>query len=300
MTLAPGTEVSVRVPATSANLGPGYDSLGLALAIYDDVRVRVEPGSAPPVTVHVEGEGAASVPRDGSHLVVRAVHAALDALALPRAPLTMWCSNRVPQARGLGSSAAAAVAGVLAGRALAAAERDEQAVLALASAIEGHPDNAAAALMGGLTVAWTDGGAAYAARIEPSPEVGVAVLVPEEELSTSTARALLPATVPHADAAHSAGRAALLVEAMTRRPDLLLAATEDRLHQAYRAAAMPATAELVTRLRSSGLAATVSGAGPSVLVLTTGEPVGLEAPEGWTTHRPAIDRAGAQARVTPG
>ena len=300
MTAAPGTEVTVRVPATSANLGPGFDSLGLALALYDDVRVRVEPDSAPPVTLHVEGEGAASVPLDGSHLVVRALHAALDALDLPRRPLTMWCTNRVPHARGLGSSAAATVAGVLAGRALAGSEPDEEAALALATAIEGHPDNAAAALMGGLTIAWTDGGGAHAARMEPSPEIGVVVLVPEAELSTATARGVLPAAVPHADAAHSAGRAALLVEALTRRPDLLLAATEDRLHQDYRAVAMPATAALVTRLRAAGVAAAVSGAGPSVLVLAAGEPAGLDVPDGWTSHRLAVDRSGAQARVAAG
>jgi homoserine kinase len=212
----------------------------------------------------------------------------------------MWCTNRVPHARGLGSSAAATVAGVLSGRALAGAEPDEEEALALATAIEGHPDNAAAALMGGLTIAWTDRGGAHAARMEPSPEVGVVVLVPEAGLSTATARGVLPAAVPHADAAHSAGRAALLVEALTRRPDLLLAATEDRLHQDYRAGAMPATAALVSRLRAAGVAAAVSGAGPSVLVLAAGEPAGLDVPDGWTSHRLAVDRSGAQVRVAAG
>lgn len=263
-------EVTVAVPATSANLGPGFDALGLALELRDEVRVRVAADDEPPVTVEVEGEGAATLPRDASHLVVRSTLAAFADLGMPAPRLALHCTNRIPHGRGLGSSAAAVVAGVLAARALAGAADDEgrTSALAVSTALEGHPDNAAAALLGGVTIAWADGAGPRAVRVDPSPRLRATVLVPEVELATTTARGLLPATVPHADAAHAAGRSALLVEALTRRPDLLLPATEDRLHQAQRAPAMPATADLVSRLRADGLAAVVSGAGPSVLVLT--------------------------------
>jgi homoserine kinase len=288
----------VSVPATSANLGPGFDALGLALSLRDEVRVRVEPASAPPVTLHVEGEGAVAVPRDASHLVVRALHATYGRLGLHPPHLTMWCANRVPHGRGLGSSAAATVAGVLAARSLAAADLDAEGVLAIATDIEGHPDNAAACLLGGLTIAWTDGPGAHAVRVEPLAGLRARVLLPAGELSTHTARGLLPATVPHADAAHAAGRAALLVEALTRRPDLLLPATEDRLHQGYRAAAMPETAALVGALRAQGVAAVVSGAGPSVLALAA---PGTEVPthdlaDGWRVLDLTVSPDGARVR----
>ena len=263
-------QVTVAVPATSANLGPGFDALGLALELRDEVRVQVAADGEPAVTVEVEGEGAATLPRDASHLVVRAALAAFDDLGVPAPRLRLHCTNRIPHGRGLGSSAAAVVAGVLAARALAGAVEDDgrTAALAVSTALEGHPDNAAAALLGGLTIAWDDGGGPRAVRVDPSPRLRATLVVPDVELATTTARGLLPATVPHTDATHAAGRSALLVEALTRRPDLLLPATEDRLHQAQRAPAMPATADLVARLRARGLAAVVSGAGPSVLVLS--------------------------------
>ena len=300
-------EVTVAVPATSANLGPGFDALGLALDLRDEVRVRVVDSDGPPVTVEVEGEGAVTLPRDGSHLVVRSALAAFADLGVPAPRLALHCTNRVPHGRGLGSSAAAVVAGVLAARALAGATEDEgrTAALAVASALEGHPDNAAAALLGGLTIAWVEGGVPRAVRVEPSPRLRATVLVPGTELATTTARGLLPATVPHADAAHAAGRSALLVEALTRRPDLLLPATEDRLHQAQRGPAMPATADLVARLRVAGLAAVVSGAGPSVLVLTDDAtdvaavlagvlgPGRGDVPAGWQVRSPGLARSGA-------
>lgn len=296
-------EVTVSVPATAANLGPGFDALGLALELRDEVRARRE--SAAGVTVHVTGEGEATVPRDETHLVVRAVHAAWDALGEPRSGLTLWCTNRVPHGRGLGSSAAAAVAGVLAGRALAGAPDDPFAALEVAAALEGHPDNAAACLLGGLTIAWTADlphRAPRAVRVEPAADLRATVLVPDAELSTETARGLLPAAVPHADAAHSAGRAALLVEAVARRPDLLLDATEDRLHQSYRAPAMAATAALVSALRAQGWAAVVSGAGPSVLVLARADRVPdvdrlrQLAGSGWRVLEPGLAPTGAAVR----
>jgi homoserine kinase len=279
--------VRVRVPATSANLGPGFDALGLALALHDEVEARVIPSG---LTLDVSGEGASEVTDAGEkHLVVRAMRAAFDDLARAglvsgQPPgLALRCLNRIPHGRGLGSSAAAIVAGVLAARALAGADTAAPAALALASELEGHPDNVAPCLYGGLTIAWLsavaagnraaeDGAAAApggsrvsAIRLEPLPGITPVAIIAPESVSTEMARGLLPGRVPHADAARNAGRSALLVAALTTCPEALLDATEDWLHQDYRAPAMPATHDLVRRLRAAGIPAVVSGAGPSVL-----------------------------------
>jgi homoserine kinase len=291
--LRPGTRARVRVPATSANLGPGFDTLGLALALYDVVDVEVLAG--PGVRVEVSGEGFDEVPLDEGHLVVRALRATLARDGVAQPGLRLSCENGVPHGRGLGSSAAAVVSGVVAARALVSAVRRPADDLVLATEIEGHPDNAAAALLGGLTIAWDDG-LPRAVRVEPHPALRAVVAVPSIQLSTAHARACLPATVPHADAAFTAGRAALLVEAATRSPGLLFPATHDRLHQPQRASAAPATADLVQRLRARGLAAVVSGAGPSVLVLADSDvraDVAAAAGGAWTVLEPAIDGAGA-------
>ena len=291
---------TVRVAATSANLGPGFDCLGLALDLHDDVVVTPgDPADGDSVDVTVTGEGAGVLPGDSRHLVARAVRVATDALGHPRSPLSLTCTNRIPHGRGLGSSAAAVVAGLLAGRALVPGGPDrmtDDALLALASELEGHPDNAAACLLGGLTLAWADGPDVHAIRLEPRADLRATALVPSTELATETARGLLPASVPHADAAHAAGRAALLVAALTGVPErdgLLLPATEDRLHQGYREPAMPATLALVAELRSAGHAAVVSGAGPTVLVLATGEAPAVTAPAGWRVLTLDPDRAAA-------
>jgi homoserine kinase len=259
--------VRVRVPATSANLGPGFDALGLALGLYDDVVVRVADAG---LHVDVAGEGADTVPRDESHLLVRSLRTAFDALGGQPRGLEVVCANRIPHGRGLGSSSAAICAGLVAARAVTPggdAKLDDQALLELAAEIEGHPDNVAACLLGGFTLAWGEGGAVRAIRMEPAPTVVPVVFVPARPLATETARGLLPRTVPHVDAARPALTAALLVEALSRRPDLLLPATEDRLHQDYRAPAMPESTDLVARLRADGLPAVISGAGPTVLAL---------------------------------
>jgi homoserine kinase len=258
--------VRVRVPATSANLGPGFDAMGVALALHDVVDVRAV--SSPGAEVEVSGEGAGAVPTGEDHLVVRALRAALDELGASQVGLRLTCANRIPHGRGLGSSAGAVVAGILAARALVAEPGafDDDAVLALATALEGHPDNAAPALLGGVTVAWCDE-EVHAVRLAVHPALVPVAIVPPYELPTRTARAVLPAQVPHADAAFQAGRAALLVEAVGRRPDLLFPATEDRLHQEYRRAVMPESLALVGTLRRRGVAAVVSGAGPAVLAL---------------------------------
>lgn len=287
----------VRVPATSANLGPGFDAFGLALGLYDDVVVRVADSG---LHVDIAGEGADTLARDERHLVVRAMRAAFDRLGGQPRGLEVVCANRIPHGRGLGSSSAAIVAGITAARAVTVGGPellDDAAVLALASEIEGHPDNVAACILGGFTIAWTESGdEARAITLAPSPDVVPLVFVPSNPVLTEVARGLLPATVPHADAAANVGRAALLVEAVTHRPDLLLPATEDRLHQDYRTPAMPESAVLVAILRSQGVAAVISGAGPTVLALTdeaTAEKALGEAGPEWAAHRLALDLEGA-------
>lgn len=287
--------VRVRVPATSANLGPGFDAFGLALDLCDEVEVSTRPAG---LAVAVAGEGADVIPRDASHLVVRALLAGLDELGVRVGGLALRCTNRIPHGRGLGSSAAAIVAGLLAARELAGARRDDEWLLRQASTTEGHPDNVAAALLGGFTIAWTDGaaGGARAVRLEPDRRVRAVVFVADTPLATTVARRLLPASVPHPDAARTAGRAGLLVEALTRRPDLLLPATEDVLHQPYRAAAMPASAQLLARLRAAGVPAVVSGAGPSVLALGTADTLARAATVSAPGFRPLPLQVGAAAR----
>ena len=253
----------VRVPASTANLGPGFDALGLALALYDEVEVALAPSG---LRVEVRGEGAGQVPTDDTHLVVRALRAACARCGYRADGLVLRCHNRIPHSRGLGSSAAAAVAGVLAGYALAGMQPDD-AALDLAAGFDGHADNAGASLLGGLVISWRDERAFRAVRLEPHPDLAPVLLVPELTSSTEITRGLLPAEVPHIDAAFTAGRAALAVHALTVAPQLLLAATEDRLHQTYRRAAYPATGRLVDRLRAVGVPAAVSGAGPTVLAL---------------------------------
>jgi homoserine kinase len=288
----------VRVPATSANLGPGFDALGLALSLYDDVVVRVtdEPG----LSVDVAGMGAASVPRNARHLVVKSMRATFRLLGGAPHGLEVVCANRIPHGRGLGSSAAAIVAGVIAARGLVVggAERlDDEAALELAASLEGHSDNVAACLRGGLTVAWNDGGGAQSASVKVAASLAPVAFVPGASASTKAARRLLPDSVPHGDAARNAGRAALLVEALRSRTDLLMVATEDSLHQSYRAAAMPRSAALMAELRDAGLPAVISGAGPTVLALTTSDTreraVGF-ARRGWTALPLDVDREGAQ------
>jgi len=304
--------VGVRVPASSANLGPGYDALGLALALHDHVTAEVVDAPAGSVHVEVVGEGTGSVPTDESHLVHRALLRGLDVLGVTAPALALRCRNAVPHGRGLGSSSAAIVAGLGLARALVPPAGEHWSDLDLfrvAAEIEGHPDNVAPAALGGLTVAWASGGTHDAVRLEVAPEPVFVVLVPPEPLATVVARGLLPADVPHADAAHAAGRAALLVACLGTGPagiddwrGRVLAATEDRLHQSYRAPAMPESIDLVDRLRADGVAAVVSGAGPTVLAVV--EPGEVEAvvatsPDGWWARRLEVDGAGLVTTVPP-
>ena len=308
----PAEPVTVQVPATSANLGPGFDSLGLALSLHDTVRAQIRPAG---VEVHVSGAGAESVGRGERHLVIRAMRSAFAAMDGQPPGISISCRNEVPQGFGLGSSAAAIVAGLMAANALAAgrdtaagpsAALSDSALLRLACELEGHPDNVAACLAGGLTIAWHTAAGVRVARLEPLPGLAPVLCLPAEPLATVTARKALPAQVPHADAAANSARTALLIAALTSRPDLLLAGTEDFLHQPYRASAMPATADLIARLRAAGIAAVVSGAGPAVLALTmpAAQPAGEVAQiaeaagPAWQVLPLTVDAEGA--RVLPG
>ncbi|WP_231515326.1 homoserine kinase [Herbidospora cretacea] len=288
--------VLVRTPATSANLGPGFDTLGLALDLHDEVTASI---GGHPTVVEVEGEGAGEVDTGEGHLIVRTMRRTFDEIGVAQPEgIRLTCVNRIPHARGLGSSSAAIVAGILAARALAerlsGAVFDDDKTLALATAIEGHPDNVAPCLRGGLTISWDSG----VRRLVPHADIRPVVLIPPFRLSTEEARGLLPDHVPHSDAAANAGRAALLVAALTGKPEnsVLLAATEDRLHQRYRAPAMPQTADLVERLRSKGVPAVVSGAGPTVLAFSTPDTQDLIEPEvgiDWQIQPLNVDPSGA-------
>jgi homoserine kinase len=274
MTSWPSQPVTVVVPATSANVGPGFDSLGLALSLHDTVEARVAESG---VDVQVSGVGESQRWPPDQHLVIRAMRAGFAVTGGQPPGIAVRCRNEVPQGFGLGSSAAAIVSGLLAARALAAAREaaadpadvlPDADVLRLACEIEGHPDNVVACLAGGLTIAFDTAAGLGVARLTPLAGLAPVLCVPAVPVATNTARRALPDQVPHGDAAANSARAALLIVALTSRPDLLLPATEDFLHQRYRAATMPYTAALVATLRAGGIPAVVSGAGPSVLALT--------------------------------
>ncbi|MET3568352.1 homoserine kinase [Leifsonia sp. 563] len=262
-----GRTVAVKVPATSANLGPGFDTLGLALALYDEleVSVRDEPGAI----VEVTGVGEGEVATDESNLVVRAIAHTFEAVGIPLPGLNLRARNSIPHGRGMGSSGAAIVSGIMAAKGLleGVVDLDAQTLLALANDMEGHPDNVAPALFGGLTIAWVTPEGPRFKKLIVHRGVSPLVLVPETVMSTALARSLQPQSVPHEDAVFNVSRSALLVAALIQSPELLHAATEDKLHQSYRASAMPETDRLITLLRENGFAAVVSGAGPSILVL---------------------------------
>jgi homoserine kinase len=250
------------------------------------------------IVVRVSGEGAGGVPTDAEHLVVRSMLTALRQWELAAPPgLRLTCVNRIPHARGLGSSSAAIVAGVLLAAALArpAAVVDPADALVVAAGLEGHADNVAPCLYGGFTIAWGDGPAVRAVRLTPAAEVRPIAYIPQVRGLTAAARAALPARVPHRDAAFNLARAALLVHAITQAPHLLMSATEDRLHQPYRESSMPQTAALVADLRAAGVPAVVSGAGPSVLAFAgTFATAPPPAPEGWVTRSLSWSATGAR------
>jgi homoserine kinase len=284
--------VRVRVPASSANLGPAFDSAALALSIYDEVEASFTDRGG--IQVDVSGFGRNSLPRNEDHLIARVMLKVFETLQVPVSGLYLRCVNKIPHGRGLGSSAAAITAGVVAARALAASaasEMDDEGALDFATAIEGHPDNVAACLLGGLTLSWTDshqhhsvsmpksdhehihsdGVHSHAVKLKVHPDIVPIVFIPKFEMETRQARLLLPSHIPHRDAAFNVARSSLLVHALCQDPSLLFTATEDKMHQPYRRNAMQTSANLVEQLRSRGHAAVISGAGPSVLVLAQAE-----------------------------
>ncbi|MCI6574537.1 MAG: homoserine kinase [Actinomycetaceae bacterium] len=309
----------VRVPATSGNCGPGFDAIGMAHDLWDDVSATLTTGVT---RVSIIGEGAKELPRDASHLIVRVMRETMERFGLPLAGIELVCRNSIQQGKGLGSSAAAIVAGLMLVRELTGGEDSsltKEMMLDIATEYEGHPDNAAPCLYGGATLSWQSSGAipaeaihaneasssspssdspsddasgfssdssfgsdaadtavharraylhsaTHTVQLEVSPEVHTTVLVPADVLPTSEARAVLPQSVPHHDAAAQAAHAGLFVHALARRPDLLFDATEDYLHQRYRAGAMPRSAAMLDALRQAHWPAVISGAGPSILL----------------------------------
>jgi homoserine kinase len=302
-----GLSVQVKVPATTANLGPGFDTLGLALSLYDEltVTVREKPGAS----VLVIGVGEGEVPLDDTNLVVRAILHTFEHYQQPLPGLDLVAHNVIPHGRGLGSSGAAIVSGIMAAKGLldGVVDIDPDGLLALATELEGHPDNVAPALFGGLTIAWVTADGPQYKKLMVHRGVSPLVVVPETTMSTALARSLQPASVPHEDAIFNVSRSALLIAALIQSPELLLVATEDKLHQAYRAGAMPETDALLQVLRKAGLPAVVSGAGPSILVLCSDPAQRLVAAElvatttntAWQSLMLAVDFKGATVITHP-
>ena len=287
--------VSVCVPATSANLGSGFDVAGIALDYADSLVFTLDDtlDDSQDVRVIIHGEGEDTLPKDETHLVVRAFRKACEAFDLPHLRFTLEAHNRIPQARGMGSSASAIVSGVAAAWAFAHnGNLNKQAIFELAAAIEGHPDNVAPAVFGGLTTSWKNGDEFHTVRYGVSKQIRATIFVPNFTLSTQMARQALPEKVPYADAVFNVSRACLLpiafgdfgdfsafadsrdsanscdscVKSTLSRNDLLFTATQDAIHQPYRASLMQPTWDLVKALRDKGFAAAISGAGSCAAV----------------------------------
>ncbi len=300
MTDLVGRKVSVKVPATSANLGPGFDTLGMALSYYDELEVEAVAGSG--AVVEVIGEGAGEVPTDETNLVVRSIAHVFEQVGQKLPGLKIKAHNIIPHGRGMGSSGAAVVSGVVAAQGLleGVVEFTSAQLLQLATDLEGHPDNVAPSLFGGLTIAWEDEKGPHHKKLIVHRGVSPLELIPNFKMSTAIARALQPESVPHADAVFNVSRSALLVAALTQSPELLMAATEDRLHQDYRSEAMPEAGKVIEIMRKNNHAAVVSGAGPSVLVLASDPAERMEAAQLAAKHFPqwralvlAVDFKGA-------
>jgi homoserine kinase len=298
--------VHVRIPATSANLGPGFDALGLALALHNEVTAAEHDR----VTVRVSGEGAGRLPTDGRNVIARGVRLAYEAAGRPFPGVALECVNRTPTARGLGSSAAAWVGGLVAGDALLGGPLGREALVTLAAQAEGHPDNVAAALLGGLTVSCAGAEGVTAVALPVPRDLTWVVLVPEVTGATAEARAVLPDSVPRADAVFNVQRVALLLAGLQAgRPAALARALDDRLHQPYRRRLFPWMPDVVVAARAAGaLGCVLSGAGPALLAVVAGdgggvarameEALGRAGLAGAARALP-VDPAGATSRVLP-
>ncbi len=283
--------VRVVVPATSANLGPGFDALGLALALHNAIELEEGDG----VAVSVEGEGAAELPRDGRNVVVRGAQLVYETVGRSFPGITVRQRNGIPPSRGLGSSASAWLAGMLGANALLGGPLDRDRLMDLAVAQEGHPDNVAAALYGGLTATCWDAETRAVVGLPVPAAIEFALLIPGFQASTAAARAALPATYPRGDAVYNVGRVALFLAAWTRGEwELAGRAMGDRLHQPHRARALFPWLDAVIRAAhgAGALGAALSGAGPSVLALA---PRGQAAPAAAAMEQ-ALARTGHPGR----
>ena len=268
--------MQVQVPASSANLGPGFDAFGLALSMHDRYVAQVLDDSI--LDIDVTGEGADEVPRNEKNLLVKAMYKGFDFLGGRPKGLAIRALNVNPHGRGLGSSASAIVGGLVLARALVLNGEDHMSdiqLLSLATDMEGHPDNVSASLFGGATISWFEvekhKSSAHCIHLNVDPRIQAIAYIPSKALATSKARKMLPETIPFTDAVRNTTNAAVMSHALTTRPDLLFVATEDFLHQSYRAEAMPESYALVQKLRGAGVAAFISGAGPTVLALHTAD-----------------------------
>ena len=289
--------VRIVVPASSANLGPGFDAIGLGLDVWDEYTAMVSDDAG--WLIEVEGEGAGEVPLDASHLVARAMALVFTSVGAEPRGLVLRCRNAIPHGRGIGSSAAAIVGGLALARALLVDGRDrisDDDLLQLAMQMESHPDNISASLFGGLTLSWVDDdGHASSVVLPVHPDVRTVLVIPGDAVPTEAARAALPTHIPMADAVYNISRAAILGHALTQRPDLLLEATRDRLHQEPRRAMYPQSLALVEALQTAGVAAAISGAGPTVLVFATASTVDVVrdlAPANWQVEPTAVAARG--------
>jgi homoserine kinase len=283
--------MTVRAPATVANLGPGFDCLALAVDLASEfvLDTEDEPG------VFVNGEGAAELPSDATNLVFRTIAFLARESGGTLAPFRLECSNAIPLQRGLGSSAAAVVAGLVLADRMVGTNLTPDALLGLAVDLEGHPDNVAACLRGGVAVAYLSGEGWKAERLDPHPSLRPVLLIPQaERLATEDARRILPRAVPLADAAFNLPRSALMVLALTERPHLLPEALQDRLHQGYRLPLVPAARALFHDLKDEGFPVCVAGSGPSLLTFETAGRTVRDLGPTWRVLRPGIDRRGAR------
>ncbi len=266
------TMSQISVPATSANIGPGFDCLGIALELRDRYAAQILDDAT--FDVDVSGEGADEVKKDGKNLVIRSMMAGFEFMGNKPKGIALRSLNVIPHGRGLGSSASAIVGGLALARSLVLTGEQymsDEDLITLASELEGHPDNVAAAFYGGATIAWSEKGVGRAVNLKVDPRIKAMLLVPENQVPTAKARKLLPESISHHDAVLNSTNTALLVHALAERPDLLLTATADLLHQNYRAEAMPKSIALIEKLRGAGVAAVLSGAGPSVMILYAGD-----------------------------
>jgi homoserine kinase len=293
------TMSQISVPATSANIGPGFDCLGIALELRDRYAAQILDDAT--FDVDVSGEGADEVKKDGKNLVIRSMMAGFEFMGNKPKGIALRSLNVIPHGRGLGSSASAIVGGLALARSLVLTGEQymsDEDLITLATELEGHPDNVAAAFYGGATIAWSEKGVGRAVNLKVDPRIKAMLLVPENQVPTAKARKLLPETISHHDAVLNSTNTALLVHALAERPDLLLTATADFLHQNYRAEAMPKSIALIEKLRGAGVAAVLSGAGPSVMILYAGDESEIDQipslASGFTAMKLAIAKNGVE------